>query len=118
MALSYILHKGKKIMYIDYSKCKNLDEMLAVLDSAKKEYEKTTESYLTINDFSNTFGSKDFMNKAKELGPVIFDKRTIKSAIIGVTGIKRILLQAYNTVVKNKQVPFDTKDEALEYLVK
>ena len=118
MSISYLHHKGKKIMFIDYSQCKTPKDMLALLDLVKQEYEKTTESYLAINDFTNTYGSEEFLSKAKELGPKVFDKRTIKSAVLGVTGIKKILLQAYNVVVKNKQVPFNTKAEALEYLVK
>ena len=63
-------------------------------------------------------GSTEFMQRAKQLGKEIFDSRTSKSAVLGVTGIKKILLNGYNMIVKNKLEPFDTKEEALEYLVK
>lgn len=117
MSISFLYHKGKKIMYVDYTQCKTPKEMLAVLESVRQQYEKTTESYLTINDFTGTYGSDEFMKKAHELGPKVFDKRTIKSAVLGITGIKKILLQGYNLIIKHKQVPFNTKQEALEYLV-
>ena len=57
------------------------------------------------------------MKKANELGKEIFDSRTEKSAALGITGIRKILLQAYNSIMKNKLVPFDDKNEALDYLV-
>ena len=57
------------------------------------------------------------MKKASEYGKEVFNERTSKNAAIGVSGIKKILLQAYNLVVKDKLLPFNTKEEALEYLI-
>ncbi|MFY0690097.1 MAG: hypothetical protein JXQ90_23190 [Cyclobacteriaceae bacterium] len=43
----------------------------------------------------------------------------IKGAILGVTGIKKILLQGYNSFSGSKVlVPFDTIEEAVEYVTK
>lgn len=116
MSLSYIYHKGKKILFIDYSNCKRIEDMLSVLDEVKKEFKKTSDNFLTLNNFNNAFGSKEFMAKANKYAKEIFDKRTTKSAVLGITGIKKILLNGYNNFVKNKQVPFDTKEKALDYL--
>ncbi len=118
MSISYVYHKGKKIMYVDYSHCKNVEEMLQVLDEVRKEYEKTTETFVAVADFRGNFGSTEFMEKAKKLGKDLLDARTTKTAVLGVTGIKKILLNAYNAFVKHKLVPFNTKEEAFEYLVK
>lgn len=116
MGYSFIHHKGRKILYIDYTQCKSLDEMLTVLDSVRELYEKSNESFYVINDFTGAYGSSEFLNKAKELGAKLFSKKTKKSAILGVTGIKKILVQAYNMVVKHKIVLCDSKLEALDYL--
>ncbi len=116
MNISYISFKEKKIMYVDYKSCKNSQEMLNVLEDVAAEFRKTNEQFLTLNDFTGNFGTEEFLKRAKELGPEVFDAKTLKSAILGITGVKKILLQAYNKFVKNKQVPFDTKEEALEYL--
>lgn len=118
MSVSYIDYKGKKILFADYTKCKDIQEMLIVLEETKKEYEKSSQMILILDDFRGNSGSSEFMQRAKQLGKEIFDKKTTKAAALGVTGIKKILLNAYNTLVKNKLVPFDTKEEALEYLVK
>jgi len=118
MNISYITYKGKKIMYVDYSKCKNVEEMLNVLDEVRKEYERTTETFVAVADFRGTYGSSEFMQKANKLGKELLDKRTTKTAVLGVSGIKKILLNAYNALVNHKLVAFDTKEEAFEYLIK
>ena len=118
MGISYITHKGKKILYIDYSKCKTVAETLAILEEVKKEYLNTTGLLLTLNNFEGAYGSTEYMKKASEYGKSIFNKRTAKNAAIGVTGVKKILLNAYNLVVKDKILTFNTKEEALDFLVK
>jgi hypothetical protein len=58
------------------------------------------------------------MELVKKYGKELFDARTIKNTALGINGVKKILLSAYNITVKNKLIPFDTKEEALEFLVK
>lgn len=118
MSIKYINHKGKQVLYIDYSNCKTIEETLAVLELVKEEYLRTTGSILTLNNFEGAFGSSEYMKKANEYGKEIFNARTAKNAALGVTGIKKILLYGYNAVVRDKIVPFDSKEEALDYLVK
>ena len=117
MSLSYLTHKGKRILFVDYTNCKTVEEMVKVLDDVRKEYEKSPGNILAINDFTGTFGSSDYLNAAKK-HQKLFDEKTLKSAVLGITGIKKILLNGYNAFVSKKQVPFDTKTDALEYLVK
>jgi hypothetical protein len=116
MSVSYINHKGKKIMIVDYRQCKSTEDTLKVLEQVRQEYMKTNEMIISLNDFRDAYGSNEFMKKANELGKELFDKRTIKTAAIGVTGIKKILVNAYNVFVKNKIMIFDTKEEALDWL--
>jgi hypothetical protein len=118
MSISYIHHKGKKILYIDYSGCKTVEETLVVLEMVKSEYGRTTGDLLTLNNFEGAYGSSKYMNKANEYAKNIFNKRTAKNAAIGVSGIKKILLQSHNLIVKDKIFPFDSKEQALDFLVK
>ena len=117
MGFSYITHKGKKVLFVDYTKCKTPEEMIVLLEKAKDEYENSSVKILGLSDFTGTFGTDAFMKRAKKLGPY-FDQKTDKSATIGIVGIKKILLQAYNRFIKIKNIPFNTKQEALDYLVK
>ena len=116
MPYSFINYKGKKILFVDYTACKSIDEMIKLLDDIRLLYEKSNEMFLALNDFTGTYGSNEFMSKANK-HKELFDRKTNKTAVLGITGIKRILLNGYNVFVKKKQVPFETKEEALEYLI-
>jgi hypothetical protein len=116
MSISYIFHKGKKIMFIDYTKCKTAQETIDLLEKVRQEYLKTNEKIIALNDFRDAYGSNEYMKRANQLAKELFDERTYKNAAIGVTGIKKILLNGYNVFVKHKIMPFNTKEEALDWL--
>lgn len=58
------------------------------------------------------------MKRTKEINEN-YGHKISKRAVLGITGIKKILLAGYNKVSGKgvKAIPFDTKEEALEYLV-
>ena len=118
MSISFLQHKGKKIVYVDYSHCKTEKELLTVLFELRDVYKNSSENFITLSDFTGTFGSRNFMKEANRLGKELFDAQTKKSSVLGITGLRKVLLQAYNAIMKNKLVPFETKKEALDYLVK
>ena len=69
--LSYIDYKGKKILYVDYTRCKTTEDMLRVLEEVRKEYENTTHMFISINDFRGTYGSTEFMKRRASLTPLV-----------------------------------------------
>jgi len=118
MSISFITYKGKRILYADYSNCKTIQETIAVLEQTRQVYLTSDEMYLALNNFSNAPSNTEYIELAKKYAKEYFDTRNIKEACFGITGIKSILLSAYNLVVKNKIIAFNSKEEALEYLVK
>lgn len=58
------------------------------------------------------------MELSKKYGKEIFDSKNIKEACFGLSGLQKIMLAGYNLVVKEKIYSFNTKEEALEYLLK
>jgi hypothetical protein len=118
MSIKYITHKGKQILYIDYTNCKTVEDTLKVLEMVKDEYGRTTGQLLTLNNFTGAFGSTEYMKKANQYAKDIFNARTSKNAALGVTGIKKVLLHGHNTIAKDKIMPFDNMEEALDFLVK
>jgi hypothetical protein len=118
MSNTFIEYKGKKILYSDYSNCKTAQETIEILEQTRKIYLASDEMFLALNNFSNAPSNTEYVELAKKYGKELFDKRNIKEACFGLSGIKNILLSAYNLVVKYKIVAFNTKEEALEYLVK
>jgi hypothetical protein len=117
MAVQWITHKGKRILYIDYSHCGTTEELLQVLDQAVEEYAKSSTNLLTISNFANTRGSEEFMKRAKELGNQVFKFKRDRSALIGLTDLQRIFLNAYNRVTGASLMAFGKYEDALEYLV-
>jgi len=117
MPVTVIVHSGKSILYIDYRGLKKKEEMLANLHEAVKIYRShPTEKYRVLIDVTDAAGSQEWMDESKKYGKEM-GKQTIKSAILGVTGVKKVLLMGYNAVVGGRLKPFSTKDAALEYLV-
>ncbi len=115
--VSFIEYKGKKILYVDYSHCKTIQDSLDVLEEVRNEYLRTNELYLKLSNFHNTLSNNEYLEVVKKYAKELFDSRTIRNAAIGITGTQKLLLAAYNISVRNKLLAFDTKEEALEYLV-
>lgn len=118
MGLSFIQHKGKTILYVDYSTCKTVEETILLLERVRIEYINTVGKYLLLNNFTNAIASNDFMDLARKYGREVLDSRTERCAALGITGLKKVFLSTYNITVKNKMIAFDTRQEALDFLVK
>jgi hypothetical protein len=116
VGIATIDFKGKTVHLVDYSRCKNRDEMLGLLDDLKRLYERSNGYFLLLNDFSGHKPYDDFLDRARRYATEVFDSRTIRSAVVGVEEVLEIIFEAYNMVVKNKQKIFRTREEALEYL--
>lgn len=110
-----IQYKGKEILYIIYDGL-NEAEMIALMNQVEKIILSDNKPHLQLLNLTNTFGTPGFMAAAKEFG-----KRTrhltLKSAAVGVTGVKALLLKSYNLVSGSDLKAFKTEEEAKEYLV-
>jgi hypothetical protein len=116
MKSHWMTHKGKKVFYADYSNM-NPEELsvegasiVSVLSKMPKD------SVLSLVDVRGTFGTRDAMNILK--GITSKTKFYVhKRAVIGITGVQKILLKALNQFVGQNSVSFDSVDEALEWLI-
>ena len=66
MAVSYITHRNKKVLFIEYKECKTVEDTLKILDDIKDEFFKTSGVWLTLHDLSSGYGSTEFMNRANQ----------------------------------------------------
>lgn len=116
--LQKINYQGKEIIYLDY-RGQTEKQMISYLKEAEKMILTDAKPYLTLTNISDAFATKGFLEQASTLG-----KRTghltIKGAIVGLSGGKKILLNVFNRMFVGKKglKPFDTEREAMEYLVK
>ena len=90
--ITWIEHKGKKIIFEDYRNLRG-DEMLDVLYKSEEEFKKLTSPIPVLLDYTGAYANDKFVKEMKRLSKQYRDL-IVKSASIGITGVKRILARA------------------------
>jgi hypothetical protein len=116
MSATWIEYKGKKILYIDYRGLKGHQLVENIELVAKIEAESPTQ-VLSLLNVEGIFATQEYMERSRQLGKEVLARKTKKSAIVGITGVKAVLLDAYNTLTGGYMRPFKTEDEAKEWLI-
>lgn len=89
---------------------KNLDEEIRFL-------EPSPTKVLSLANFTDSVISNEFMNKVNQAGKEIGNYKLGKTALLGMIGIKLVLLQAFLRFTGNKDTKtFDTEDAAINWL--
>lgn len=115
MGVSFINHKGKKILLIDFSGRK-AEEVINIIAEAKELIKKQPEkSLLTLTDGTNTRFDPKVAEGLKEFAA--HNKPYVRAgAVVGITGIVKIV---YNAVMKfsGRNLPaFDDIETAKDWL--
>jgi len=113
---SIINYKGKEISYLDYRGLK-LEEILKTIDDAVRTSVQENKRRPQLSNITGVFAVPEFMDKVKEAGKMT-KHLTSKSAVVGVTGAKKLLLNAYNAFTGAGLKPFDDEESAKEWLIK
>ena len=71
--------KGKKIIYIDYTGLKELEEMFAVLDECVKIVKTLPGNYLSLTNFTDSVASSEFMDRLKRRANQYLNKKLAKA---------------------------------------
>lgn len=116
MRISWIAHKGKKILFQDYSKLTG-KAMLDVLRDSENEFENLTSPILILFDYTDAIANDNYMDELIRLGKK-YNSLISKTASVGVTGIRKILASSYNlfTGQGNKNKYFDNLEDAKNFL--
>jgi len=117
--LQVIEHKGKEILFFDFSHNNSKEEYIPIIDTAKLWLkDKGPSSVLTLTDVTNAHFNAEILNLLKEL--TSHNKPYVKAgAIVGIT--RPLAKLAYNAVMafSKRTLPiFDTHDEAKDWLIK
>ncbi|MGA3282460.1 MAG: hypothetical protein ABSD50_15940 [Smithella sp.] len=114
--VSFIEYKGKKFLYMDVS---NLDarEMLENIANAKKIIRSQPEkSVFVLTDVTGMRFDSEVTTAMKEY--VAGNKPyVVASAVVGVTGLKMIVVNSIMKFAGRKLVLFDTIEQAKDWLV-
>jgi hypothetical protein len=115
MKSHWMTHNGKKVFYADYSNL-NSEELKAETASVEPVLcSLPKNSAVVLADVRGTYGTPDTMNILK--GITAKTKLHVrKRAVIGVTGVQKILLRALNQFSGQETVSFESVDKALDWL--
>jgi hypothetical protein len=116
--INSIDYKGKTFLFLDHSG-KADKELLADLlagNIAIEQALKTGDVFVLAN-FENTYMSEAAMEYLKSEESININKRVKKTAVIGVLGVKKILLKVFNKINQIDAKTFDRFEDAREYLV-
>ena len=118
MSVTILQVEGKKIVFADYTACKQSSELIEVLHKCEEIFKKMPNGeVLSLGDFTGTRIDKEFMEEAKAVAIRTSNKKVKKSALLGVVGLKKVFLMGYNLVSAQKFIPFETKEAAISYLI-
>lgn len=111
----FITHKDRKILHIDFSGCSS-EEMMTYMREAQRIISSQPEgSVLTLTDVTNARYNRKVSAALKEFANA--NKPFVKAAaVIGVTGMKEVILNAIILFTRRNFSLFDRIDEAKEWL--
>ena len=115
--VSFITHRGKPIMLIDFSYCES-KEILLLLDEVQHTVAQHQRgSLLTLADLTGAHIDRTVATRMKEV--LVRDRPFVKrSAWIGVDSVPKVYYDNIKSFSQRDFPPFQTREEAMDWLVK
>ena len=118
--VNWITHKDKQILYSDYRGLRE-KEVVEVYVEGEEILARLPAPTMTLGDFRGAYVGVNLMKIVKERGGLHTEKIN-KVALLGITGLKGILLEGYmhvwGDVMRDRVKLFETEEEAKEWLAK
>jgi len=114
--IHWITHKGKRILFEDYSGLQG-DEMLDALRDTQAVYQSLSAPVPVLVDLTNARADDVFLEEIKRIGKE-YEARIERIGNVGVSGAKKLLATAYHAVTAqtNKSGYFSNMEEAKNFL--
>jgi hypothetical protein len=111
-----ISHKGKKITLVDLAHTAPAETLAILQDAQMRIAENPPKSVLILTDATDTVYNKEVSNAIQNFSAknTPFVK---KSAVIGVDGLRMVLLRTVILVTRREIKACATRQEALDWLV-
>ncbi len=112
----FISYKGKQVLCLDFTDC-GPEEVTALSDEAEQIITaQPPNSVLVLADFSGARFSRDAVTRLKEV--TAFDRPFVKRAAwVRGENLPEIFYQAIKRFSQREFPTFETREEALEFLV-
>ena len=113
--IRFIQHKGAEILYIDFSGCQAA-EIFPLVSQAKAIIAlRPPQSLLTLTNVTNTQQNEAANQQMKSY--TAHNKPYVKAAaVVGVEGLKKIVLDTIVLMSKRQIHPFETIEQAKDWL--
>lgn len=114
--IRFIQYEGKDILHLDFSHC-TTEEVLNTITKAKKVIATYPEqSLLTLTDVTDARFSDAVTQEMKAF--TAHNRPYVRAgAVVGVTGLKRIIFQAVIAFSGRKLSTFDSVEKAKQWLI-
>jgi hypothetical protein len=109
-------HKGKRILFNDYTGLTASEIVFQVMENKSRYDKENRHDLLLLVDVTDSPFNQTVVSSMHDIAKAI-KPRMKKSAVIGVSGLKMVVLKTINRVSDLGIVPFDTKERALDWLV-
>lgn len=117
MAHSFLQHNGQDVFFINHRGLSG-EELLGSFRSASKYVLDNKKEMLIVVDLSDTTMTKELDEYVKGEEMKATAKYIKKQAVVGITGIKKMVLRIYNALTGTNTVMCDTVEEALDKITK
>jgi hypothetical protein len=110
-------YKGKKIFVARYDHMR-IEQIISEVEEVKQFMQTSPDgTAMVLVETEGTIISLEILNQFKQISLYASNHLTTKTAILGMNGPRKAFLEIVSKFTKNKVIPFDSREEALEWLV-
>lgn len=112
----FIEHRGKQIYQLDCSNCKAAEIHQIIEECARQVQSQPPKSVMTMTIAGGGKFDQETITRLKELTKGN-EPYVRKAAVVGITGLYKVVLMAVSTFSQRQFHLFDTVEEAKDFLV-
>jgi hypothetical protein len=113
----FTTHRGKEILLVDLTNC-SAEEVIELLSEVQRMVTgQSHNSVLALGDLTGAEFSRAAVTRMKEVA--VFDRPYVKrTAFVGAESLPQVFYQALKTFSQREFLRFETREEALDWLVR
>ena len=113
--ISFITHRGKPIMLIDFSRCEPKEILLMLEEIQRTVARHDRNSLLTLVDLTGAHIDRAVATRMKEV--LVRDRPYVKrSAWVGVDSLPKVYYDNIKSFTQRDFPPFQTREAAMDWL--
>ena len=111
-----IVRSDKTILIVDYTN-RTESQMMQIITSLKEKIMEKSKPVLILSIFNDkSYITQGFMRTVERESAAVINL-VDKQAVVGLNSTKKLILKGYNFLFKRNIQNFETKEEALKFLL-